>query len=275
MNRDHLASLAIAAVLACLGVVLFAPTLVWLARTWHVHPYYGHGWLVPIVAGAFAWRARDRFTGGASSNAGVVVIAAGLGLHLAAVRWQAFPASALALVVVLVGIALAAGGWPAGRAALFPAALLALAIPWPFVERTAPFLAASVARAAALSAGAVGVGVVQQGAELSVRGGAFTVGAPCSGLGSAIALVTLAVILAGVLDGAWQRRAALVVFALPLALTANWLRLTGLLWLVDVVGPTQGLAWFHGPLGPLAYLGAAVGLIGAGRWLGCDVRAAA
>ncbi len=266
---------AVALVLVGLVAVLFAPTVAWLARTWQVHPYYGHGWLVPVVAAAFAWRARARFTAGGPADAGFALVAAGVALHLAAGRWQAFPVSACALVVVLAGLAWTFGGRPALQAAALPAGLLLLAIPWPFVERTAPFLAAWVARAAAATAGGLGAAVVQRGAELAVADGAFTVGAPCSGLQSAVALVTLAMVLAGVLDGPWRRRLALVLLALPIALAANWLRLTGLLWMAAAHGSAEGMAWFHGPPALLLYAMAAAGLVAAGRWMGCDVRGAA
>ncbi|RIL08728.1 hypothetical protein DCC79_13070 [bacterium] len=274
MTRARLGGPAVALVLMGLLAALFAPTAAWLARTWQVHPYYGHGWLVPGVAAAFAWRARARFAQGEPADAGLALVAAGVAAHLAAARWQLYPVSASALVVVLAGLAWALGGRPALRAAAFPATLLLLAVPWPFVEHTAPFLAAGVARASAAAAGGLGAAVVQHGAELSVTDGAFTVGAPCSGLQSAVALITLAAVLAGVLDGPWRRRMALVLLALPLALAANWLRLTGLLWIADAHGSAQGLAWFHGPPALLLYAAAAAGLVAAGRWLGCDVRGA-
>jgi exosortase len=253
-------------------VLVFAPALAWLLTAWQVHPYYSHGILMPAVAAWFAWRARRDLTTDPPAPAGLAVVAAGLALHLTAAPWAAHPLSVAALLVVLLGLCLLLGGRRAGRAAALPLALLALAIPLPGVERLAPPLAAGVARLAADAAGSMGVVVVQAGAQLSVADGAFVVGAPCSGLRSLVALTTVAVVVAGQAVGPLSRRLALVALALPLALTANWLRLTGLLWLADRFGTEAGLRVFHGPASPAVFLAAAGALLVAGQALGCNVR---
>jgi len=258
--------------LASLGAVLFGPALAWLVGSWRVHPYYSHGFLLPPIAAWFAWRARAGLTGGRPSDAGLALVSAGLGLHLVAAPWQAHPISIAGLFVVLLGLALLAGGPGALRAAAFPVSLLALAVPLPMVERLAPPLAGAVAHGAALAAGALGVGVVRAGAQLAVGGGAFTVGAPCSGLNSLVALATLGVVLAGTVDAAPWRRLAVVGLAVPLALAANWVRLTGLLWVAGAFGAEAGLAVYHGPASPLLFLVATALLVRGGRALGCDVR---
>jgi exosortase len=264
--------LVAAGAIALLTAAVFAPTLGWLVRSWQVHPYYSHGLLVPPLAAWFAWRERRRLLAGSGGWAGVALVAAGVAVHLAAGRLADHPLSAAGLLLALLGFAHAAAGGNGLRAALLPVGLLALAVPLPLVEQLAPPLAAGVAGAAAMAAGSVGVAVVQAGAQLAVGDGAFTVGAPCSGLRSLLALATLALAAAGVLDGPLARRLALVALAVPLALAANWLRLTGLLWLADTVGAERGLAVFHGPASPVLFGLAAAALLVAGRALGCDVR---
>jgi exosortase len=266
---------AVVAVLCvALVAVLFAPTLSWLGRSWLVHPYYSHGPLMPLVAAALVWRARGAFAGARPDDRGLAVLAAGVTVHLAAMRWAAFPWSALALLLVAAGFALLVGGRRALEAMLLPLTVLALAIPIPIVEHLAPPLAAGVARAAAAAAGCLGVPVARAGAQLAVGDGAFVVGAPCSGLRSLVALGSLAVVLAGVVDTSRRRRIALVAAALPLALGANWLRLTSLLYVADVLGTDAGLRIFHGLAGPALFALAIAGLLGTGRALGCEVRLA-
>jgi exosortase len=165
-----------------------------------------------------------------------------------------------------------AGGLPAARGAALPLALLALAIPLPAVERLAPPLAGAVAHWAALAAGSMGTAVVQVGAQLVVGGGTFAVGAPCSGLRSIVALGTLAVIIAGAVDGPHRGRVAVIALALPLALAANWLRLTGLLWLAGISGPQPALSAFHAASSPLLVLAATGALLVVANRLGCHVR---
>jgi exosortase/archaeosortase family protein len=90
-----------------------------------------------------------------------------------------------------------------------------------------------------------------------------------------VALATLAVLLAGVLHGPPLRRALMVVAAVPLALAANAVRLTALLWVADTYGTESGLAFFHGPSSPMLFALAAGGLLAVTRSLGIDVQAAA
>ncbi len=269
--RAGIPLIAAAAMLA----MIFAPTLRWLADTWRVHPYYGHGPLVVAAAVFLAWRARDAWRSNTPSALGLIPLGAGLALHVIALPMSARLVSAAGLLLALAGLALLGGGLPRMRALSLPLLLLALAVPLPLVERTAPFLAARVASVAAWSAGALGAVVQQKGAQLIVGDGVLAVGAPCSGLRSLVALLTLAVFLAGVLDGPPMRRSLIVLAALPLALVANGARLTALLWVAHAQGTDAGLALFHGPVAPLLYMAAAVGLVAISRGLGFDVRPSA
>lgn len=254
--------------------VLWWPALGWLARTWRVHPYYAHGPLVVVAAGAFLVHRRRELAADEPSGVGLALVATGAGIHLLALARSTWPLSVAALLLALAGLAVLAGGARAGRAAAYPLGIAALAIPLPLVERVAPWLAGHAAAASAAVAGAFGADVQRSGAMLLVGDGTLTVGAPCSGLNSLVALITLSAVLAGVVGGSPARRAALILAAVPLALAANGLRLTSLLWVADVFGAAFGLAFFHGPASPTAFLLATGGLLGVARMLGCDVRPA-
>jgi exosortase len=151
--------------------------------------------------------------------------------------------------------------------------ILALAIPLPIMERLAPPLASAAARGAVLAAGSVGAGVVQAGAQLTVGDGSFTVGAPCSGLRSLLALATLAVVLAGAADGPKRSRIGLVALAVPIALAANWLRLTGFIWLAEASGADRALALYHSLSSPILVVLSAALLVAFGAASGCHVAA--
>ena len=270
---DRRAAIIAGIIQAGLLIALFAPTLDWLRLTWQVHPFYSHGPLVPLIAGWFVWRNRSRLLDGSPSSAGVLLLAAGALLHVLSLRGGLWPVSAIGLIVALAGVAMQIGGVSGLRAVALPLLLLAMSVPLPIAERLAPAMAASVAHAAAVSASAAGAGVVRAGAQLTVGGGAFTVGEPCSGLRSLVALATLAMVVAGVADGPRQRRGVLVMTAVPLALGANWARLTGLILATDVLGPQRGLALFHSLASPMAFAAAAAALVGIGHMIGCRVRA--
>lgn len=268
MNARALQRAALPLLFGLLLFPIFGESLAWLVDTWSVHPYYSHGPLLPLVALWLLWMRRAQLLAEPGRDLGLVLILLGLALRLAAQPWQAQHLSLLALLIALAGLALAMGGTRALAASAFPLVILALSIPLPFVERLTPAMSASVAEASALVAGQLGVSVVQSGAQLSLPGGAMEVGAPCSGLRSLLALVSLAVILAGLLPGKPGGRLALVVLAAPLALLANGARLVGLLVAADQLGIERGLALFHGLASPAAFLLAILALIGFGQLLG-------
>lgn len=256
-----------AAALLAAGAALFGPTVRWLTRSWWVHPYYSHGPLLVAVAAWFVWRRRTDLMGPPAVGLGLLLVAAGTVAAAWAAAPGAYAVAAGGLVLAMLGVGALMGGRRAVVAALPAAGLLFLAIPLPWTERVAPLLAARVAAAAAATASGLGVPVARAGAELTVADGAFTVGGPCSGLRSLLALVALGYIVAVHTPGSRIRRGALVAASVPAALAANWLRLTGLLVITDRAGADAGLRLFEGPASPILYVGAAAVLLGAARRL--------
>lgn len=256
---------------AALLVVAFWPTLLWLGRSWSVDPYYTHGPVALAAAAFFVWRARADLTSGNPSALGAVLVAGGLAARMFTVARPDHVVEAFGLLLVLAGLAAIVGGRAGLRAAALPLAILALAVPLPHVALLAPWLAAHAAGHAAGAAGLIGFEVVRSGAQLIVADGAMTVGAPCSGLRSLVALVTLALVIAGVLQGPVERRALIVAAAIPIALLANGARLVGLISIASALGVDRGLGFFHGPSSGALFLASAAGLVVIGRALGCDV----
>jgi exosortase len=254
----------------------FFPTLRWLVITWLGSPYYGHGILVPLIAGWSAWRL-SRGRDGAPSAAfwpGAGVLAAALAAHLGALGRGQHLLSALALVVGLGGLVMALGGLATLRRMAFPLAYLLLMIPLPWMEASTPALARGVARWAAALARPVGVQAAVEGARVSLAGGAMTVGAPCSGLNSLGALVALAALYAFLLRGPLWARATLVALSPAIALAANLARIWLLLVLGHYVSIPFALRYFHDWSGFLLFLLALGLLIAIGKGMGCrEIRA--
>lgn len=259
--RQHLLPAAAVALIAALVVGLFYPTLRWLIDSWLGNPYYSHGFLIPPIAAYFAWRKRSAIRTGRPGNAGLVLLAAGIGVHLWVLPWQAHIVSALALIAVIAGLVWTFGGLRASRALLFPIALLATMIPVPWVERFSPPLEALAAQFSTSMARLVGVGAANVGGQIQLARGTFVVGAPCSGLRSIVALLTLTVILAYVVRGPTWARLLLVVMAIPIALAANLVRLSALFWVADTFGPEVGLGYYHYLSSPLLFVVAFAWLI--------------
>lgn len=255
-------------VVIALLVALFAPTGQWLALSWLGNSYYSHGALVVLVSGWLVWRRRGALAPARPENIGLALIAFGIGAHLLAVPLQMAVVSAVALVVTLVGVVWAFAGRNVVRAWAFPLAFLLLAVPLPGIERISPSLESFTAAYAAQGARLLGVGAASLGGQVSVGSQGFTIGAPCSGLRSLVALLTLAVLLAYSLRAPWWVKLTLVVAALPIALLANLMRVSSIFWVADTFGGDAALGFFHTLSSPLLFLVALALLLALGRLLG-------
>jgi exosortase len=249
--------------------LLFGPTLRWLVISWLGNPYYSHGFLIPLVAGFLAWRRKEVLRERSPSNLGLLVVAAGVGVHLAVLPWRMYVVSALALIVVLWGLVLTFAGRRAARTLAFPFIFSALAIPLPWVERFSPPLEAFVARWATVCVRAIGVAASNIGSQVQLASQAFTVGAPCSGLRSIVALLTLTVLFIYIVRGPWWGKVTLLVAALPIAILSNLLRVSSLFWVADNLGAEAGLRYFHTFSSPVLFLTAFALLLVSSRVLRC------
>lgn len=267
MMRQSWYPIAAAAAVVALVAVVFLPTLRWLAQSWLGNPYYSHGLLVPAIAGYLMWR-RRRVTV-QPWDGGLAVVALGIGLHVASQPQQLHIVSAVGLIVVVVGLTLTFAGRTAVRAWAFPLAFLGAMIPLPFVERFSPPLEAFVARYAAVSVRPLGVAATTIGSQVQLASTAFTVGAPCSGLRSIVALLTLTLLFVYMVRGPWWGKAALLTAALPIAILANLLRVSSLFFVADTLGASAGLVYYHNLSSPTLFLLAVGMLLVTGRGVRC------
>ncbi|MFQ5594668.1 MAG: exosortase/archaeosortase family protein [Anaerolineae bacterium] len=257
MSRNPRRLAGITAVIALVGVV-FLPTLRWLVQSWLGNPYYSHGFLVPFIAGYLIWRRRDVVV--EPWDAGLGVVALGVGLQIASMPWQWHLLSAASLIVVIMGLLLTFVGRRAVKRWAFPLAFLVMMIPLPFVERFSPPLEAFVARYAALGVRPLGVAATTIGSQVRLASASFTVGAPCSGLRSIVALLTLTVLFIYIVRGPWWGKGALLVAALPIAVVANLMRVSSLFFVAENLGTDAGLRYYHTLSSPTLFL-VAVGLL--------------
>lgn len=266
MERKQRRILGITTVVALVGFV-FLPTLQWLVQSWLGNPYYSHGFLVPVIAGYLIWRRRDVVV--KPWDAGLAVVALGVGLHIASMPWRLHLLSAAGLIVVIVGLVLTFVGRQAVERWTFPLAFLGTMIPLPFVERFSPPLEAFVARYATLFVRPLGIAATTIGSQVRLASAAFTVGAPCSGLRSIVALFTLTFLFVYIVRGPWWGKVALVAAALPIAIAANLMRVSSLFFVAENLGAEAGLRYYHTFSSPMLFLLAVAMLLLTSRSLRC------
>ncbi|TKJ31354.1 MAG: hypothetical protein CEE40_02265 [Chloroflexi bacterium B3_Chlor] len=260
------------AIILGLLALLFSSTFAWLVYNWINNSYYSHGFLVPLISAFFLWRRREAFGrhDRESNNLGLVALAISLVFFLIAQVWQAYSLSALALIVLLVGLALYFLGERATRRIAFPLAFLLFMIPIPFITRLSPALESFTATTSTAAVGLLGIPAANLGSQIELQNSSFVVGAACSGLNSIVALATLVVIFIYILEGSYRAKLVLLGMAIPIAIVANIFRVSSLLVIADLFGAEAGMKYFHDYSSPVLFLLAFLLLILASRLVGCS-----
>ncbi|MDE3089680.1 MAG: exosortase/archaeosortase family protein [Chloroflexota bacterium] len=237
-------------------LLLFLPTWLWLGEAWLSDPYYSHGPLVLLVSVYLAWTRRKVFTevGSAPSNLGLLLVVAALAVHLWALLWRAYYLSALTIPLALFGLLVTLSGWQIARRFLFPLAFLIFMVPLPIAERVGPVLEGWTATSATAFAQFIGVAARNDGSQVFLPNSTFTVGIPCGGLRSVIAIVTLVTLWVYIVQGSAWARGLVFLAAVPIALAANTLRIALLFAIASAWGAEVGLDYFHSWSSPVLFL---------------------
>jgi exosortase len=269
MKRDVFAY----GLVAGLAILLFYPALAWLVHSWLGNPYYTHGFLLPPLAAFLAWENWPHATAEPRHGQrwpGFALTLASLATALWALYWQDYFVACLALLALLAVVLLYLEGWRRLRHWLFPLFFLALMIPLPFVDLASPWLEAFTAHWAATVARLVAIPAVQQGSQLILPGTSFVVGAPCSGLRSLVAMITVAVGWVYVVEGRLAAKALMLVAVVPLVALSNVLRIVILLGVAAGLGQAAALSYYHDWSSPLLFMVALGLLLVLGKVLGCS-----
>ncbi|MDH4209535.1 MAG: EpsI family protein, partial [Anaerolineae bacterium] len=124
------------------------------------------------------------------------------------------------------------------------------------------------AKSATMLMGLVGLPVSRDGVDIHLPRYTFSVGVPCSGMNSLVALLALAALAAYLLSGPSWKRWVLFGTGVPLALLANVLRIACILSIAVIWGAKAAEGFFHGFSGIVVFLFATLGLVATGRALG-------
>lgn len=271
MVRDRWDLVAYAIILG-LWALLAYPAAIWLIRSWLSNPYYSHGFLIPPIVALLLWRQWPSFATEPRRGdtwPGLLVSVASLGVVVWAMRWQDYVVASLALIVLLVGILLFLEGWRRLKHWLFPLLFLAFMVPLPFIDLASPWLESFTARSATSLARLVGIEAAQQGGEITLPNTTIVVGAPCSGLRSLVAMVTVAVGWIYVVKGRLWAKVAMLIAVVPLVALSNVFRVAILLGVAQLFGEEAALSYYHDWSSPILFLMALGLLLILGRILGC------
>jgi exosortase D (VPLPA-CTERM-specific) len=238
--------LAAAAVVALL--LMFRGTFSYLAQQWQ-REEYSHGWMIPLLAAFLVWQRRREiesvaFTG---SWSGVALVLAGMALYFIGALASITTIDAYALVIVIIGAALAWLGWRAFALVRVPLLLLFLMNPIP------NFFYANLSSTLQLWSSRIGVGVIRLfGISVFLEGNVIDLGnyqlqvaEACSGLRYLFPLMTLGVIIGYLFRGQMWMRWLIVLSAAPITVLMNSFRIGVIGVLVDLYGTAQAEGFLH------------------------------
>ncbi len=240
--------------LVALGVAfLYYPLAVYLSEKWQNLPEFSHGYLIPLISLYLIWRRREAIAAAprAPSALGVLIAGASLVLLLAANLGAIKTVACYSLITLLMGIVLAVWGKHVLKLVLFPLVFMVFMIPI-FTFILTPITFSMKIIAAKLATGtvkALGVSVYREGAVLYLPNAVVEVADACSGIRSLFALLALGAVYAYIFEGKTWERLSLFLVGIPIAIAANYVRVTFLTLVayqfgVDASLPGEG--WFTG-----------------------------
>ena len=261
-------------IVGVLFIAVYWPTFIWMKdRFAEAESYYSHGYLVPFVFAYLIWMKKDELRRCTIKPAdlALLIFLPALLTHLLAYFFEINFVSGFSLIAVLFGLSLYLYGTDITKKAAFPILFLIFAVPLPQVmiiniSFKMKMMAAQIATAII---NLMGIHAIRDGSIVYLKPDtSLTIGSPCSGLSSLIALTALGALYAYLVKMSRTRKAVLFLLSIPIALFANILRIV-LLLLVGFAydAKTATGPFVHGFLAFLLYVFAIAGLIIVGRML--------
>jgi len=253
-------------------VLFYWPIFRWLWNSWLYNDYYSHGFLVPIIAAVFIWIKRDYFKKRKPSVLGTLLLALGAVIYVIGYTLDMRVLGGLSLIIVIAAIFLSIFGLRATRAIIFPIVFLGFMIPLPFIQDMGYRLQTISIDSSSWVLDVLGLPITTSGPEIQLKDTAFTIGLPCSGANTLIALLALMAVYVYVLKGSLYKRTALYVLAVPIAIFANTLRIVSIIMVAYYHDVGAATGWYHDVASPLFFFIAFLFLVLCGWIMKCSLN---
>jgi exosortase len=211
------------------------PTLADMVAQWERHADYSHGYLVAPIAAAFLWLRRDSFPADdiQPSILGLLFLTGVVGLRIAAGAFYLRPLDGWTFPLAVAGIVWLLFGGKVLRWAAPAIAFLWFMVPLPYTAETwlSVPLQNLATRASTVVLVMLGQPAISEGHTIWLGEHQLFVEEACSGLRILIGIFALAFAFVLFSRWSWWQKGMALVAAIPIALTANVMRIvaTGLL----------------------------------------------
>ncbi|MBC7803882.1 MAG: exosortase B [Candidatus Parcubacteria bacterium] len=248
-------------------LALYVPTFYDLAGGLWQNDDHAHG---PIILGVvvwLVWRERAALLAAparAARGTGFALLVLGLLFYVVGRSQDINVLQVGSLVPVLAGVLLAMRGWTAVRALWFPLLFAVFLVPFPnvFVDAVTGSLKQNVSAVAESILYAAGYPIGRSGVMLTIGQYQMLVADACSGLNSMFSLSALGFLYLYLMQRKSVLHNALVVASiLPIAFTANIIRVLALILVTYYFGDEAGQGFLHGAAGMVLVMAALILLL--------------
>jgi exosortase len=245
-----------------------------LARQWVADDNYTHGFFVPLMAAALAWRRRAAWRAAPrrASAWGIALVAAGALLHVVGIVAAELFTSRVSLVLVAAGSVLALQGGERWRIMLYPLGFLLFMIPLPYVvyyQLTFPLQLES-SRVTATILSLLGMPLYRAGNIIHLEHYSLEVVTACSGLRSIMSLGVIAVFTSDFLRLSAGYRILFIALVVPVAVVVNAGRLATTAIISAMQGTEAAESFLHEASGVGVFVAGLLLLLACGKgmeWL--------
>lgn len=236
-------------VLLLAWAVAFYPVVPPMVEAWFSHSDNSHALLVPLVSIYFLWEKRGamRRVPVQGSSLGLILLVVSLAIYFVSYVGAIAFFTRLMLVAALIGLLWSCMGTPMLRLLAFPLGFLFFMVPVPDTLLGMVSFPLQLA-ATKISAGLIqlcSIPVYREGNMLYFMQTQLEVAEACSGIRSIMSLTMLSVIFAYISPGNWWRKVVLILSAIPIAMLANILRVSGTGVLAHFFGDRVARGFLH------------------------------
>jgi exosortase len=237
------------AVLLLVWAAVFSPVVPAMVGTWLNHSDNSHALLVPLIAMYFVWIKREelRRIEISGSAVGGLFLAGTLVVYLVSLVGGIAVFARLMIVFSLFGLLWSCMGWQVVRVLAFPFGFLVFMVPVP--DSVLGMVSFPLQLLATKIAGGViefcSIPVYREGNMLYFVHTQLEVAEACSGIRSIMSLTMLSVIFAHLSGNGWWRKTLLIFSAIPIAMLANILRVSGTGILAHFFGDKVARGFLH------------------------------
>ncbi len=228
---------------------LYYQIIFYMVQDWYNDSNYSHGFLIPFISAYIIWKNKEEISRVKikEDSIGFLIILVGLVLYILGVTGAEFFTMRFSMIPVMLGIVYCLCGREMAKNVLLPVGFLVCMIPIPsIIFNVVAFpLKLFAANIATNVIQLLSIPVVRDGNIIHLTDMTLEVADACSGIRSLMSMIALGVAYAYLFQNSVIKRLILVLFIVPITITANVARVTGTGILSHYVGPAAAQGFFH------------------------------